>query len=287
MTVLTTVSEVRAWLHDHDRANKSVGLVPTMGFLHDGHKSLIERAHADNDIVIVSDFVNPIQFGEGEDYSSYPRDLDHDHELATAAGADVVFHPSVEELYPAGAATEVEVKAPLTHVLCGASRPIHFKGVTTVVAKMLNIVGPDRVYFGQKDAQQTVVVAQMIRDMLIPVQMIVCPIVREADGLALSSRNTYLDAEQRKAALVLHRALDQAAERFAGGERSAGALRGLVRETIEEQPQANIEYVEIVDAHTLDQIDTIESGHQALAAVAVRFGDTRLIDNCLLGIEGG
>lgn len=286
MTVLSTVDEVRAWLAGHDRAGKTLGLVPTMGFLHEGHRSLIERAHSENDLVVVSDFVNPTQFGEGEDYTGYPRDLEHDHDLAVAAGADVVFHPGVEEMYPPGASTQVEVTAALTHVLCGASRPIHFRGVTTVVSMLLNIVGPDRVYFGQKDAQQAVVVAAMIRDLHIGVQMVICPIVREADGLALSSRNSYLDADQRAQAPALHRGLWAARERFGAGERSVAVLREVIRGVIEEQALARIEYVEIVDAGSLDAIDRVEADRRALAAVAVHFGTTRLIDNCLLGGDG-
>lgn len=282
MTVIRSVDELRGWLAGHDRARHSVGLVPTMGFLHAGHASLIRRASGENDLVVVSDFVNPTQFGEGEDYASYPRDLVHDEQLAADAGADVVFAPGADEMYPAGAATLVEVTGEITHTLCGASRPIHFRGVTTVVAKLLNVVGPDRIYFGQKDAQQAVVVARMIRDMHIPVQMVVCPIVRETDGLALSSRNSYLSAAERAQAPALHAGLQAARRRFDSGERSVAALRETIRATIESQPLARVEYVEVVDAHELSAVERLESGHPALAAVAVHFGHTRLIDNCLL-----
>lgn len=286
MTIITSVGELRGWLADHDRERSSVGLVPTMGFLHAGHASLIRRAASENDLVVVSDFVNPTQFGVGEDYASYPRDMDHDDALASSAGADVVFAPSVDEMYPKGAVTQVEVTGEITHKLCGATRPIHFRGVTTVVTKLLNIVGPDRVYFGQKDAQQAVVVSRMIRDLHVPVQMVVCPIVRDTDGLALSSRNNYLSPEERRQAPALHAGLKAARERFEAGERSVGTLREVIRATIEAQPLASVEYVEVVDAHELSELDRIGSGQLALAAVAVHFGGTRLIDNCLLG-EGG
>ena len=284
MKLIETEAALRGELAKH-RNGGGVGLVPTMGCLHEGHLSLIRRAKQENALVVVSVFVNPTQFGPGEDYEKYPRNLEHDCALAESAGADIVFHPAPEEIYAPGAGTKVEVEGELTHKLCGASRPVHFRGVATVVSILFNIVQPDRAYFGQKDAQQAVVIRKMVRDLHIPVQIVVCPIVREADGLALSSRNRYLGGEEREQAPCLYRALGAAEDCAASGAdsgRDVGTLKSIIREEISKSPLAEIEYVEIVDADTLGELKTLERGRPALAAVAVRFGGTRLIDNRIL-----
>lgn len=286
MSLVKTIQEVHAELAHLGRKNgKTLGFVPTMGCLHEGHLSLIRRAKKENDLVVVSVFVNPTQFGPGEDYEKYPRRIEHDYEIATEAGADIVFNPEVDEIYVPGASTEIEVKGELPHKLCGASRPIHFKGVTTVVGTLFHIVQPDRAYFGQKDAQQVVVVKKMVRDLHFPVEIVPCPIVREADGLARSSRNLYLTAEQRQQALSLSRGLREAQAHFAANTADCAdtaALKAVIRAEIEKEPLAQIEYVEVLDADTLDEITAVQPGHSALAAVAVRFGTTRLIDNTIL-----
>ena len=283
MKLIETEAELREELSKH--RDGIVGLVPTMGCLHEGHLSLIRRAKQQNDFVVVSVFVNPTQFGPGEDYEKYPRDIERDCALAESAGADVLFRPSAEEIYPPDAGTRVEVEDAITHKLCGASRPFHFKGVATVVTILFNIVEPDRAYFGQKDAQQTVVIRKMVRDLHIPVQIVVCPTVREAGGLALSSRNRYLGDEEHKQAVCLNRALNAAEDCVSSGTdsgRDVESLVSLIREEISKSPLAEIEYVEVVDADTLANLRFIEDGRPALAAVAVRFGDTRLIDNRVL-----
>ncbi|QKN24518.1 pantoate--beta-alanine ligase [Caproicibacterium lactatifermentans] len=286
MKLVTTIAQLRQELKALGRKDKTLGLVPTMGYLHEGHQSLIRKAKEQNDLVVVSDFVNPTQFGSNEDYDKYPRDIDRDCKAAEEAGADIVFHPDASEIYVPGASTEVEVKGETTHKLCGASRPIHFKGVTTIVCTLFHIVQPDRAYFGQKDAQQVVVVKKMVRDLHIPVKIVPCPIVREADGLAKSSRNIYLTPEQHQQALSLSRGLQKARDFFAGStadHTSAEKLKKVIRQEISAQPLSDIEYVEVVDTDTLDKIEKIEPGKRALAAVAVRFGSTRLIDNTILG----
>ena len=212
--IITTISELRKYLQTQRAENKTVGLVPTMGFLHEGHLSLIRSAKTDNDVVVVSDFVNPTQFGPNEDYETYPRDIERDTELAIGAGADVVFYPSVKEMYPEGSSTFVEVEGDITRVLCGASRPTHFRGVTTVVNMLFNIVKPDKAYFGQKDAQQAAVLMKMVRDTHQDIELVVCPIAREEDGLAMSSRNTYLNEEERKQATILNQALAEGEKAF-------------------------------------------------------------------------
>jgi len=265
----------------------AVGFVPTMGYLHEGHLSLIRRAKAENDLAIVSIFVNPTQFAPGEDFASYPRDIGRDCQLAARAGADIVFAPSAEEIYPAGASTSVEVRGPLTSKLCGASRPTHFKGVTTVVSILFNIVRPTRAYFGQKDAQQSLIIRKMVRDLHWPVEIIICPIVRESDGLAMSSRNVYLDPQQRQAALALNRALQSAADFLQSGQPGCDLTRNLrlmIEQQIRQEPLADIDYVQVLDGETLDDLEKISAGKPALAAVAVRFGQTRLIDNRQLQI---
>ena len=263
---------VRYWReHGH-----SVGLVPTMGFLHEGHVSLIRRARADNEKVAVSIFVNPTQFGPGEDYESYPRDLERDLSALSEENVDLVFIPSPEQMYAKEHLVYVDVES-LGDVLCGAQRPGHFRGVCTVVAKLFNIFRPDRAYFGQKDAQQFTIIRQMARDLNFGVEIVRCPIVREPDGLALSSRNAYLSEKERKAALVIPRSLSLARNALENGERDAGRIRIIIAGEIEKEPLACIGYVEVVDASSLRPVERIE--RPVLAAVAVKIGPARLIDN--------
>lgn len=265
-----------------------VALVPTMGYLHEGHASLLRKARAENDLVVLSIFVNPIQFGPNEDFERYPRDPEKDLALAEREGVDFVFLPTVEEMYPEPTRTHIKV-AGLTDVLCGASRPGHFDGVTTVVGKLFHIVQPDRAYFGQKDAQQVAVITRMVEDLNFDVEIIPCPIVRESDGLALSSRNVYLSAEERKAALVLSRSLERAKAKAEGQNPvTAGELRAEIRDSISAEPLANIDYVEVSDFPELspladdERVDAAGRHKGVLIAVAVKFGTTRLIDNVIL-----
>lgn len=261
----------------------AVGFVPTMGYLHDGHLSLIKAAKAENSIVVVSIFVNPTQFAPNEDFDSYPRDLDRDYKLAVDAGADIIFHPSVDEMYVAGASSSVIVEGEITKKLCGASRPTHFKGVTSVVNILFNIVKPHKAYFGQKDAQQAIIIQKMVRDLHMDLEVVVCPIVREADGLAMSSRNIYLNEDERSQALVLRKSLLNALRQVNEGQVSVAALIEGIKEIIGSAPLAQIDYVDILSARDLTDIKTIED--KALAAVAVKFGKTRLIDNIFLSID--
>lgn len=278
--IIKTIKELDAQLAPYRNESKTIGFVPTMGFLHEGHLSLIRRAKAENDIVVVSDFVNPTQFAPNEDFESYPRDIVRDEELATSAGADFIFHPSVSEIYPEGSSTFVEVEGDITKVLCGESRPSHFKGVTTVVAILFNIVKANKAYFGQKDAQQVAVLLQMVRDLHMNIELVVCPIIREEDGLAMSSRNTYLSDEARKQSVVLNQSLLLAEGVFNNGENSTNKLIKIIADKINEMPLAEIDYVSIYDYPSLKVITKIDQ--QALAAVAVKFGNTRLIDNIIL-----
>ena len=257
-----------------------VGLVPTMGFLHEGHLSLIRRAKGECDHVIVSIFVNPTQFGPREDLSKYPRDIERDLKLIEPLGTDLAWMPSAEIMYPKGYQTWVEVEA-ITSPLEGAMRPGHFKGVTTVVAKLFNGVQPHKAYFGQKDAQQAAVIRQMTRDLNFPIEIIVCPTVREADGLAMSSRNVYLDPEQRKAATVLFRSLNAAKELYVGGERNAENVRRKMKEVLASEPLADTQYVSCADYDSLEELTEIKG--KALLSMAVFIGKTRLIDNFVLG----
>ena len=257
----------------------TLGLVPTMGYLHDGHVSLVKQAKEENDHVGVSIFVNPTQFGPNEDLSCYPRDLDRDLKLLAAAGADVVWTPTPEIVYPPSFQTYINVEN-VSQPLEGKHRPGHFRGVATVVAKLFNAFTPDRVYFGQKDAQQVVVIKQMARDLNFPLEIIVCPTVREADGLAMSSRNTYLNADERKAATVLYRALTAAKASFERGERDAETLRAIMSTTIAKESLAREEYVSAADPNTLAELNLIYD--RVLLSMAVRIGKTRLIDNFLL-----
>ncbi|MHB9056109.1 MAG: pantoate--beta-alanine ligase [Paludibacteraceae bacterium] len=255
--IIETVKELREYLANQRKADKTVGLVPTMGYLHEGHLSLIRKANAENDIVVVSDFVNPTQFGPNEDFESYPRNIDHDTEIAVGSGADVIFYPSVQEMYPQKSSTFVEVEGNISKVLCGASRPTHFKGVTTVVNMLFNIVQPDRAYFGQKDAQQVAVLTKMVNDLHINIELITCPIVREGDGLAMSSRNTYLSEEERKQAVILNKSLIIGKEAFSKGEKNVAKLVSMISEKINEMPLAVIDYVSIYNYPSLEYIDTI------------------------------
>jgi pantoate--beta-alanine ligase len=285
MQVLNTVEEFRK---TKSALPGSWGLVPTMGYLHEGHLSLVKRARAENDQVAVSIFVNPTQFGPHEDLAAYPRDLDRDLSLLEPLGVDLVFNPSLEVMYPPNYQTYVTVEE-LTQVLEGASRPTHFRGVATVVTKLFNIVGAERAYFGQKDAQQTIVIRRMVQDLNLPIEIIICPTQREADGLALSSRNTYLDADHRRAAAVLYRALSAAKDAFDRGERDGDRLRSIMREIIAAEPLAKLDYVSAADAATLQELraepppqpSPVKTGEGVLLSMAVRVGKPRLIDNFL------
>ena len=277
MDVIATVADFR-----RARARyPQLGLVPTMGFLHDGHLSLVRRARAECGAAAVSIFVNPTQFGPREDFNLYPRNMERDLALLSEQGTDLVFAPDISEVYPPGHASGVEVGG-VTDVLEGAVRPGHFRGVATVVCKLFNIAQPTRAYFGQKDAQQTVVIRKMVRDLDMPLEVVVCPTIREADGLAMSSRNTYLAPAERRAAPVLYRALSAAQARFAGGERDAEALRGALHATLAGEPLANPDYVSVADRETLRELDRVGEGG-ALVSLAVRIGNTRLIDNVTIG----
>lgn len=276
MQIIKTIEELRPILKEFRRQGLSVGLVPTMGYLHEGHKSLIVKAVSENDRVIVSDFVNPTQFGVNEDLSSYPRDIERDAALCEQAGATLIFHPEPEEMYFPDSCTFVDMDR-LTKGLCGKTRPTHFRGVCTVVSKLFHIVMPDRAYFGQKDAQQLAVIRRMVRDLNFDITIVGCPIVREADGLAMSSRNTYLSPEERKAALILHRSLQFGEEMMKAGERDALKIRTAIQANMETETLARVDYVEIVDADSLEQVALIEK--PVLVATAVYIGNTRLIDN--------
>ncbi|MFR7989900.1 MAG: pantoate--beta-alanine ligase [Anaerovoracaceae bacterium] len=268
--------EVREIVKQWRAEGLSVGLVPTMGYLHEGHESLIRRAASENDRVVVSDFVNPTQFGPGEDLESYPRDIDRDAVVCEAAGASLIFHPQPEEMYAGDACTFVDMTG-LTAELCGKSRPIHFRGVCTVVAKLFNIVRPDRAYFGQKDGQQLSVIRRMVRDLDFDIEIVGCPIVREADGLAKSSRNTYLSEEERKAALVLSRAVRLGKDMAENGEKSADVIVKAMTELIDREPLARIDYVKAVNAVNIEPVSVMEP--PVMVAMAVFIGKTRLIDN--------
>ena len=281
MKLVKTVAELQKIVKETKKAGKSIGLVPTMGALHEGHASLIKAAHAENDFAIVSDFVNPTQFGPTEDLDAYPRTLDHDCKLAEEMGADVLFAPSPNEMYPSRDMTWVEVTGDITKVLCGRTRPIHFRGVATVVSKLFNLAQPDKAYFGQKDAQQAQVLKRMVKDLFFPLEIRVMPIVREADGLAKSSRNVYLNKAERSAAVILSKALAKAKAAFEAGEWDSAKLIALVTEMIQTEPLSNIDYVEMYQLPDLTPAEkTVTTDH--LLAVAVKFGTTRLIDNIIL-----
>lgn len=276
MLVYERVADLREGLRLERAAGKRIGLVPTMGFLHRGHMSLIERARGLVDLVVVSIFVNPTQFGPGEDYERYPRDLEGDREKAASAGAGVLFVPRVEEMYPEGATTWVDV-GPMGQVLCGASRPGHFRGVAMVVTKLFNIVQPDVAVFGQKDGQQAAIIQKLVRDLHLPVEIIVAPTLREEDGLALSSRNVYLRGEERTAALALHRALERARGLLVSGKKDSRLICREMEAVLAREPLVRLDYAAVVDAATLDPIDVVAG--RVLVAVAAFVGKTRLIDN--------
>lgn len=277
--VVNTGADLRHAIASYRHQGQRIGFVPTMGALHEGHASLIRVAARDNECVVVSIFVNPTQFGPNEDFQCYPRTLETDLKSCAQAGAQLVFVPSVEEIYPAGPQTFVEVKE-LQELWDGISRPGHFRGVATVVAKLFNMVQPDVAYFGQKDAQQARIIQQMVQDLAFPITIRVCPIIREPDGLALSSRNRYLSHEDRQKATVLNHAIQRAQEMFTAGERDASKIRDGMAEVIRAVPGAALEYADLVDAQTLQRVDTVTVGNQVL--IAVRIGGTRLIDNAFL-----
>src|SRR5215471_5081617 len=284
MITVTTVAELRAWTDAVRARGERVGFVPTMGYFHAGHRSLMRAARLANDAVVVSLFVNPTQFGPNEDLSRYPRDPEGDAAAAAAEGVDVLFTPPVEEMYAANARTTVHVSG-LTEGLCGASRPGHFDGVTTVVAKLFSMVGPCRAYFGRKDAQQLAVIRRMVRDLDLPVDVVGCPLVREPDGLAMSSRNAYLASDERPAALVLSRSLRQVAEAVLSGERDAAALLEQIRAAVAAEPAVQLDYAEVVDALTLEPVDVVE--RDTLVALAAFVGKARLIDNVAITFSAG
>jgi len=289
MRMIETIAELRAAVAEWRRDNPggTVGFVPTMGFLHDGHASLIRRSAAENGLTVVSVFVNPLQFGPNEDFERYPRDADRDRQVSEAAGADLLFMPSAHEMYPRPAATRVQING-LTDRLCGASRPGHFDGVGTVVSKLFNIVMPDKAYFGLKDAQQVAVIERMVFDLNFPVRIVPCETVREPDGLAMSSRNVYLSAEERRQAVILHETLKMAEEKFAEPGTTPGELKAAMHARIRRAPLAETDYAEVLTWPDLQPpadipFDQMPPGSRFIAALAVKFGRTRLIDNRLLG----
>ena len=278
MKIVGTVKEVREQVKEWKKQGLSVGFVPTMGYLHEGHKSLMDAARKGNDKVVVSIFVNPMQFGPTEDLATYPRDLDHDAALCESAGVDLIFHPEAEEMYEKDFCSFVDMTG-LTEGLCGKTRPIHFRGVCTVVNKLFNIVTPDHAYFGQKDGQQLAVIKRMVRDLNMDIEIVGCPIVREEDGLAKSSRNTYLSSEERKAALILSKTVALGKE-LAKTEKDANKVVEAMKKNIESEPLAKIDYVEAVDALSMAPVEKLEG--TCMLAMAVYIGKTRLIDNTLI-----
>ncbi|MCX7843075.1 MAG: pantoate--beta-alanine ligase [Clostridia bacterium] len=281
MRIIESIADMKAAINEYKKSGCTIGFVPTMGYLHEGHMSLVKVSRNENDITIMSIFVNPAQFGPNEDFERYPRDMERDSQMAREAGVDIIFAPSVQEMYPEGYKTYVNVED-ITQVLCGGSRPGHFRGVATVVCKLFNIVEPTRAYFGQKDAQQAIVLRKMAKDLNMNLEIVTCPIIRETDGLAMSSRNVYLSPAERKAALVLSRSLKEAKEMVERGERSAGKVEAFITERISEEELAVIDYVKVVDMENLAEIHTIR--HRALIALAVWFGKTRLIDNIIVEV---
>lgn len=279
MDICYTIKDVRERVNAWKREGLTVGFVPTMGYLHEGHKSLMQAARSNNDKVVVSVFVNPMQFGPNEDLESYPRDFEKDSALCESVGVDLIFHPEPEEMYADGFCSYVDMNG-LTTELCGKSRPIHFRGVQTVVLKLFNIVKPDRAYFGQKDAQQLAVIKRMVEDLNVDTEIVGCPIVREADGLAKSSRNTYLNPDERKAALILSRSLKLGRKLIENGETDANAVIKAITDSINTEPLAKIDYVDVVDFDTITPVDRI--GKSVLVAIAVYIGKTRLIDNFII-----
>ncbi len=262
------------------RANTTIGLVPTMGYLHDGHISLIKRARQENDIVVLSIFVNPTQFSPSEDFEQYPRDMDRDIRIAYENEVDYIFAPAVSEIYPPNYSTFISIEGPMTQGLCGVSRPTHFRGVAAIVAKLFNIIRPSSAYFGQKDAQQLSIIKKLVKDLNFDINIVACPTIREADGLALSSRNVYLTEQERKQATVLFQSLKDTEAMFVNGNKDAVKLKHHIVNQISTKELAKIDYVEIVDIETLEKMNVVEK--TAIVAMAVRFGSTRLIDNIIL-----
>ncbi|SHI81512.1 pantothenate synthetase [Dethiosulfatibacter aminovorans DSM 17477] len=281
MIVTKSIEEVRSFVNEKKKEGLSVGFVPTMGYLHEGHASLLKESKKENDITILSIYVNPTQFGPNEDLSSYPRDMERDCKIAEEEGVDLVFTPTDDVLYPGNYKTYVYVEG-LTNTLCGRSRPTHFRGVTTIVTKLFNIVAPHNAYFGQKDAQQYFVLNRMATDLNMDICLKSCPIIREEDGLAKSSRNVYLNEKERQQATILNKSLNEAVNKVKEGERSSLEIVEGIRSTINSMDLANIDYVEIVDTETMQQIDEIKN--KVLIAIAVKFGNTRLIDNRILEV---
>lgn len=280
ITIAKTVDEVRKTVAKWRSNGETVGLVPTMGYLHAGHQSLIKKSVEQNDHTVVSVFVNPIQFGPNEDLEAYPRDLDRDAELCETTGAELIFNPEPEEMYKDGFVSFVDMNG-LTNHLCGLSRPVHFRGVCTVCTKLFMIVGPDRAYFGQKDAQQLAVIKRMVKDLNMPLEIVGCPIVREEDGLAMSSRNTYMNADERKAALILSKSIKLGQKLIEDGERSAEVVRTKMTELLQSEPMADVEYVNVVNNLTMEDIETVEG--DILVAIAVKINNkVRLIDNFMM-----
>lgn len=277
MQIVSRPLELKNWVKSEKEKGKTVGFVPTMGFLHEGHLSLMKAAKKENDIVVVSIFVNPTQFGPGEDLESYPRDFEKDKRLCESVGVDIIFAPTVADMYPDGYSTYVNCEGEITKQLCGASRPSHFKGVTSVVAKLFLMVAPNRAYFGQKDAQQVAVIEKMVRELNFDLDIIPCPIVRETDGLAMSSRNTYLSSDERQDALVLSQALNLCQKAISEGITRTEELIALMTKKVQSVQTSTIDYIQIVDAATLLPIETLNDDY--LVALAVKIGKTRLIDN--------
>lgn len=282
MRIVEKIADLKTIIKAQKREEKTIGFVPTMGYLHDGHLSLVETSLRHNDFTVISIFVNPTQFGPNEDFDRYPRDMEGDLKKAESAGVDVVFIPAKEEIYPDGYMTYVDVEK-MTDTLCGESRPGHFRGVTTIVNKLFNIVEPDRAYFGQKDAQQALVIKKMVQDLNLNIEIVTCPIVREEDGLAMSSRNAYLSAEERKSATILYKSLLEAKEMIEKGERNTEKIVGYIKNQIESKTNAKIDYVKAVKADTLEDINILEG--EILIALAAKFGQTRLIDNIILSCD--
>ena len=276
LKTVNTIKEARSIINEWKNKGLTVGFVPTMGFLHEGHISLIKKAKEQNDKVVVSIFVNPMQFSPNEDLEKYPRDFEADAKICEKNNVDIIFYPSCEEMYPDGFCSFVDMTGP-SKELCGKSRPIHFRGVCTVVNKLFNIVMPDRAYFGQKDAQQLSVIKRMVKDLNMPIEIVGCPIIREIDGLAKSSRNKYLSESERKAALILSQTVFMGQKAVENGERDAKTLCDIMKRNIETEPMAKIDYVEAVDFDTVQKIDTLKG--TVLVAIAVYIGNTRLIDN--------
>ena len=282
MRVIDNISGLKAIIRAQKKAGKSIGFVPTMGFLHEGHMSLVRASVENNDFTVMSIFVNPTQFGENEDFDKYPRDIKGDSAKAESCGVDVLFTPSVAEMYPEGYNTYVEITGDITGKLCGRSRPGHFRGVATVVTKLFHIIEPDKAYFGQKDAQQAAIITKFVSELDMNLEVVICPIVREKDGLAMSSRNVYLNSEERKAALVLSKSLFEAKTRIISGERSVENILAQINEAIVQEKLASIDYTALVDALTLGDLMQIKD--KVLIALAVKFGKTRLIDNIIVEV---